>query len=170
HQYFLEGFCHFRCAAARFDVRYNFCLNGRKTFRQNGLQPRRVGQIDAGWADQGRRTGAHDHDVELLRLVDGGSDTRQAGVGVYQVRCNSAVGALGRERGAHARQDDQRYDAQRPHASPPARSASGGFERDPGLRPSIFLYHEINAAAAHIMAMPSALTSTWTNTASESSL
>src|SRR5262245_1863715 len=105
-----------------------------------------------------------------MRLADGLGGARQAIVAVYQVRGNGAVGTLRRECGAHARHDDQRCGAQRPHASPPARSASGGFERDPGLRPSIFLYHEINAAAAHIMAMPRALTRTWTITASDSSL
>src|SRR5438477_8415021 len=49
---------------------------------------------------------------------------------------------------------------ERPHASPPARSASGGLERDPGLRPSTFLYHVINAAVPIITRIPSTLITT----------
>src|SRR3954468_12960472 len=53
------------------------------------------------------------------------------------------------------------------HASPPARSASGGFERELGLRPSILLYHVMRAAAAIIIRMPNKLISTCIQTAPE---
>src|SRR5215467_13602593 len=81
-----------------------------------------------------------------------------------------AIGTLGRQGGPHPSQDSERGGGPSSHASPPARSASGGLERDPGLRPSMVLYHAISAAAAIIMAIPTALTSTCMNTASEISL
>src|SRR3974390_1008592 len=43
------------------------------------------------------------------------------------------------------------------HASPPARSASGGLLRSVGLRPSICLYHDIRLAVATMIKMPTRL-------------
>src|SRR6516165_12238062 len=46
------------------------------------------------------------------------------------------------------------------HASPPARSASGGLLRPDGLRPSICLYHDIRLAVATMIKMPTRLINT----------
>src|SRR5580704_2950409 len=40
------------------------------------------------------------------------------------------------------------------HAPPPARSASGVLTRDVGLRPSMYLYHDISLAVAIMIRMP----------------
>src|SRR4029450_10286670 len=62
-------------------------------------------------------------------------------------------GGRNRQHESNPNGDDKRL-----HASPPARSASGGLERDPGLRPSTPLYHVITQAAAIIRRIPNTLT------------
>src|SRR5262249_16068225 len=85
---------------------------------------------------------------------------RQCKLGTRQLRRVQARVVVGRERSAGETGASKQGEKQPSHASPPARSAFGGVGRGPDFRPSTFLYHVINAAAATIMSIPNALTRT----------
>src|ERR1700728_1508419 len=89
--------------------------------------------------------------------LDDGHDARKIGVAGDERGRHLAIR---RERGAVHEQDGCKNSHDYLHASPPARSASEDLTREPGLRPSIFLYHDIRYAVAIMIKMPIRLTPT----------
>src|SRR5580692_2614900 len=82
---------------------------------------------------------------------------------VATIRRRRGSGAVDQRNGRDQRKDHT-------HASPPARSASGDLTREPGLRPSITLYHDIRLATAIMIIMPMRLMAIWVSGPPEYSL
>src|SRR5215831_3692632 len=93
-----------------------------------------------------------------MLALDRGGGSRQCKIGVHQAARDVAGAFLRRQRGCREHHSAQACD-QRPHASPPARSAFGDAGRG-AFFPSMFLYHDISAAVATIATMPRTLTRT----------
>src|ERR1700726_3192673 len=110
--------------------------------------------MDAVDAGQRRGAGADHADIQALTRLDLVGDVGEVALArekrirhVATIRRRRGSGAVDQRNGRDQRKDHT-------HASPPARSASGGLMRDEGLRPSITLYHDIRLAVAIMIKMP----------------
>src|SRR5271169_6560500 len=118
-----------------------------------------------------RRAGADDADIQAvlglyfagdMRELDIAFNERLRDVAFFRRRIGARQPAeAGNDEGAGERARGE-YGTDKSHAPPPARSASGVLTRDVGVRPSIYLYHDIRLAVATMIRMPAKLMSACT--------
>src|ERR1700675_4682820 len=110
--------------------------------------------MDAVDAGQRRGTGADHADIQALTRLDLVCDVGE--LALAREKRFRHVATIRRRRGSGTVDQRNRRDQRKDHthASPPARSASGCLTREPGLRPSMTLYHDIRLAVPIMMIIP----------------
>src|SRR3984957_1265051 len=160
----LELVFHLGGGFPRPDIRHDFDGDAGQGVTQRRFAPPRIGDVGSAGAVE-RRGGAADYDDVELLPGNGLGDVSQAEIGhdcAWAGREDAFIAIPGKHGSAteraHKRQD------QSSHAPPPVRAAPGWPDFwpgcGPGLRPSIYLYHEIRAAVAIIITMPKKLAAT----------
>src|SRR5580700_3243903 len=130
------------------------------------VEPCRIGITGTLGTRQARRSGADHADIESMLVFDLDQGAGQIDFAfdkglrhIALLRRRRRASAVRQIRGKTGSAECKRRENRivQLHASPPARSASGDLTREPGLRPSISLYHDIRLAVAIMMKMPKRL-------------
>src|SRR4029077_7103652 len=158
---FIQATEHFGRSLPRLNVSRDLDLVAGQFPLERILKPRRIGKVRPVRPGKRGGSGAQHADVEPMLVFECGGDAAEIDFSFQKRRWHVARLGLWLRHGPPGRQTVDRncYDKrdEKFHASPPARSASGGLIRPLGLRPSICLYHDIRLAVATMIKMPTRL-------------